>query len=318
MRHILTLCCAAWLACLPLIGRAAPAAPPVHTVNKAVAVVNGEMITQFDLEMASIPALMQEGLDPRDPANAGQVQEVMRRTLDTMIVDILIVQEAERLKIAATEGDVQSELKEMVERSGMPEEELFRQLTQQGMTRQQVLDRLRKRVLQQRLMANMVNRKVIVTKEEVARYFEEHGNSVNVGGEVEFAVLVYAPRVKSSDWADRLKAGKVTFEDVVKRVSVGPRPEEGGRMDRMRWDEVLPLVRMHLEDLKPGQVSAVFNLDGLDTQCKLIADHKGKQLTTLEEAAPLIEDRLRTPKLEERFKEYLAQLRAKARVEIRL
>ena len=318
MRHILKLFCAIWLMCLPLAGHAARAVPPALTVNKTVAVVNGEMITLFDLEMASTPALMQAGLDPNKPADEGEVKAVMRKTLDTMIIDILIVQEAERLKISASEGDVQAELQQMMERSKMSEEQLFRQLARQGMEKQQVFDRLRKRVLQQRLMANMINRKVIVTKDEIAKYFAQQGGSISVGDEVEFAVLVYAPQVRSSDWASRLKAGKVTFEEAVRRVSVGPRREEGGRLERGPWDEVMPEIRPHLEKLAPGQISEVFTMDGLDTQLKLIADHKGKQLTTLEEASPVIEDRLRVPKLEERFKEYLTQLRTKARVEIRL
>lgn len=318
MRYLLTLCWAIGLVCLPLLGQAAPYVPPSHTMNKAVAVVNGEMITQYDLEMASVPMLMQERLDPRNPANADKVKEVMRKTLETMIVDILVVQEAERLKVGATDSDVQAELKQMVERSKMPEDELFRQLAQQGMDKQQVLDRLRKRVLQQRLMANMVGRKVIVTKDEIAKYYAQHGNSISIGGSVEFAVLIYAPQVKSSDWSGRVQSGKVSFEEAVRRVSVGPGRKEGGRLPKMPWEEVVPQVRVQLEKLQPGQISEVFTMDGLDTQLMLIADHKGKQLTTLEEASPVIEERLRAPKLEERYKDYLAQLRKKALVEIRL
>jgi hypothetical protein len=104
----------------------------------------------------------------------------------------------------------------------------------------------------------------------------------------------------------------------VSRVSIGPRRQEGGRLDRVRLDELQPDIRMYLQGLEPGQITEVFRKDGLDTQLKLIAEHVGKLFTTLEEAAPVIEGRLRGPRLDERFKEYLAQLRAKARVDIRL
>jgi peptidyl-prolyl cis-trans isomerase SurA len=294
------------------------AAPPSRAVNKAVAVVNGELITQFDLELASTPAMMKERLNPRDPSAAGKVQEIMRATLETMIADVLIVQEAERLKISASDADVKAELKQMVESTKMPEDELFRQLAQQGMDRPSVLDRLRRRILQQRLMANMVGRKVVVTKDEIAKYFEQHTGDIRTGGWVEFAVLVYTPQVKAADWAARMKAGKVSFEEAVRQVSVGPNRAEGGRLPRRPWDGVLPQLRTRLERLGPGQMSEVFAMEGLDTQLKLLAEEKGRQFTTLEEAAPVIEERLRDAKLEERYKEYLAQLRAKALVEIRL
>jgi peptidyl-prolyl cis-trans isomerase SurA len=291
---------------------------PSRAVNKAVAVVNGEMITQFDLELASTPAMRRERVNPRDPSAAGKMQEIMRATLETMITDILIVQEAERLKISATDADVQGELKQMVESTKMPEDELFRQLALQGMDKPSVLDRLRRRVLQQRLMANMVGRKVVVTKDEIAKYFEQHASDITTGGWVEFAVLVYSPQVKAADWAARMKAGKVSFEDAVRQVSVGPNRAEGGRLPKRPWDGVLPQLRTRLERLEPGQVSEVFTMEGLDAQIKLVAEEKGRQFTTLEEAAPVIVERLRAVKTEERYKEYMAQLRAKALVEIRL
>jgi peptidyl-prolyl cis-trans isomerase SurA len=317
-RHLFTLCCVILLACPPLIGHAASPAPPARAVNKVVAVVNGEMITQFDLELAAMPAIVDARLDPRNPSDADKVQDIMRQALERMISDTLLVQEAERMKISASEADVQDELKRMVENGNLPEEELFGHLARQGMDRPAVLERLRRRVLQQRLMGNMVNRKVIVTKDDVAKYFEQHKGEISVGGWVEFAVLAYGPQTKAADWAARMKAGKVTFEEAVRQVSVGPNREQGGRLERMSPNSALAPIRMRLEQLEPGQVSEVFDLNGVNTQIKLVAEEKARQLETLEEAAPVIEERLRLAKLEERYKEYLAQLRAKALVEVRL
>lgn len=317
MRYIVACCCVMLLlAGLPERGHAATEIP-TQTVNRVVAVANGEIITMFDLEMASTPDLMQARLDPRNPANAERVQEILRKNLETMITDILVVHEAERLKIGASPADVDAELQQMVKRSNMSEEELLGQLSKQGMSREQVRERLRKRVLQQRLMANMVGRKVIVSKDEVAEYFAKHG-SVSTGGSVDFAVLVYSPKVKALDWAARIRAGKISFEDAVSKVSVGPNRTSGGRLAPMKMAETIPLVRAQLENLRPGQVSEVFELDGMKTQIKLLHEDKGTVYATLEEAAPIIEERLRGPKLEERYKEYLEQLRKKALVDIRL
>ncbi len=304
---------------VPCVGRSAPAPEPESlTVNRVVAVVNGEMISSFDLEMASAPDLMQARIDPRDPKNRDRVQEVMRETLEKMIVDIIVVQEAERMKISASERDVDNELENMAKRAKLSTEELLEQLGRQGMKPEQVRDRLRKRLLQQRLLSNMVGRKVVVSKDEVAKRFAELGNEFTLPGEVRFAVLVYAPPAPAEEFAKAIKSGQISFEEAVKRASIGPRRDQGGHLDAMKENEVAPALRPHLEGVQPGQITDIFVMDGMKTQLKLLERIPGRRLTDLEEAAPYVEEALRTPRLEQRYKDYLDQLRKKAIVDIRL
>lgn len=67
-------------------------------LNKVAAVVNGQVITMFDLQKNALPDLMRSRLNPDKPADAKQVDAVFRKVLDMMIMDILIAQEAKRLK----------------------------------------------------------------------------------------------------------------------------------------------------------------------------------------------------------------------------
>ena len=291
--------------------------PESMTVNRVVAVVNGEMISSFDLEMAATPDLMQARVNPRDPKNAARVEEIMHATLEKMIADIIVVQEAERMKINSQEKDIDTELENMAKRSKLTIEELLKELERQGMKPEQVRDRLRKRIIQQRLLATMVGRKVVVSQEEVAKRFAEMGNVFALPGEVRFAVLIYAPSAPAEEFAKGIGQGHITFEEAVKRASIGPRRDKGGHMDLMKADDVLPALRPHLEGMTPGQISNIFVMDGMKTQLKLLERVPGKRLTTFAEAAPYVEEQVRQPRLEQRYKEYLEQLRKKAIVDNR-
>ena len=71
-----------------------------------------------------------------------------------------------------------------------------------------------------------------------------------------------------------------------------------------------------LSTMKPGEVTSLIDINGLQGQLKLINIIKGEP-QTLETLTPYIEEILREPKLEERFKEYTDQLRKRAVVDIR-
>jgi len=316
--HILGAALLFGLFCLPGLAAFAASQPETLTVNRIVAVVNGEMISQFDLEMASTPDLMQARIDPRNPANADKVQEVMRGTLEKMITDIIVVQEAERMHISAPERDVTAELEGMAKRARLEVPELLEQLDKQGMKEDMVRDRLRKRILQQRLLANMVGRKVIVSQDEVAKEFASMGGVYTLPGQIAFAVLIYPPNMDAAAASKDIAAGKISFEEAVKRVSMGPRRAQGGKLDAMPENDVAPPLRAAMEGVAVGGITKVFDYEGMKTQLKVLERIDGKRLTSLEEAAPYVEEKLREPRLQQRYKDYLDQLRKKALVEIRL
>lgn len=51
-------------------------------INKVAAVVNGQVITMFDLQKNAVPDLMRARINPNDPAQAKAVDAVLRKALD--------------------------------------------------------------------------------------------------------------------------------------------------------------------------------------------------------------------------------------------
>ena len=281
--------------------------PVRAAINGVAAVVNGEMITAFDLQAETAPEAMRRGLNPKDPNQAAAIEELTKATLERMINNIILTQEAQRLKISVGDSEVDNEIQQIMSRNKMTPEEFQRQLQIQRTTEKDFRERIRSSILRNRLLANMVGRKVIVTKEEIADYYNQHKQTFMNNQKVRFAVIVYPPTENAEAQAARIRSGKLSFEQAARQVSVGPRAQEG--LD--------PTWQDRLSQLKPGDVSGLFEVNnGLKGQLKLLSMESGDG-QTLEEATPQIERILREPKLQERFREYSEQLRKRAVVEIR-
>lgn len=301
-----------------LCASGAVAAP---AVNKIAAVVNGEMITLYDLTAATAPAMLRAGVDPKNPAHQDKLKAIQQAVLEEMIMDIVIAQEGERLKLSVAPNEVDREIKATKDRMKLTDEEFNKQLRLQGLSEDALRDRMKKNILKNKLLTTMVARKVVVTKEEIEQYYRDHKGAIPTGESVRFALLIYPPNANAEAIGKRILAGNQSFEAVAREMSIGPKAEVGGDVGELPWQDIAPVVREQLMNLKGGQVSPVFPLDTFRAQVKLLssgAQSEAKAVELDERARAQIESVLREPKLEERYKEYTDQLRKRARVDIRL
>lgn len=296
-------------------------------VNRTVAVVNGEMVTSYDLSMLVGQELLRMKLDPKKPADQPAIKALEQQVLDQIVNEIVVAHEAERLNVVVDDAEVDNEVKRVQMGSQMDDAAFEKELKQRGTDLPGFRKRIRNSILRNRLLAGMVGRKIIVSKEEIAAYYEQHGGMINTGqssgGQAQVAVLVYRNEADAKSWGSRVKSGKVAFGKAVREVSVGPMRESGGLLGFMSLEDMAPALRAQVQKLKAGQVSDPFRMDGVLAQVRLLetrqaAAGSGGSHMSLEEATPIIERILREPRLQERYNEYTEQLRKKAVVDIRL
>ena len=282
-------------------------------INKTVAVVNGEIITLFDLQAETAPEIFRQQLNPNNPADKAKVEKAI---LEGMISNLILTQEAERLHVNVGKDEVESEYHNFIAKSQLTPEEFQYQLELQHLTEDSFKERIRSSILRSRLLGAMVGRKIVVTKKEIEDYYQKNHDKLKNNNQLQLAILVYPPDINAKDWAARIKSGSVSFEEVVKKVSVGPKAKEGGDLGSIDIEDLNPEWLEQLSTMKPGEVTSLIDINGLQGQLKLINIIKGEP-QTLETLTPYIEEILREPKLEERFKEYTDQLRKRAVVDIR-
>lgn len=301
-------------------------AAPAGNVSRIAVVVNGDMITVRELDKAAAPELENRKLDPTKAGDAAQIDAIKRQVLDSMISEKILMQEADKLGIKVSDEMVAEELNRFIAESQLAPEEFMRQMTKQGMTQETMNDRMRRNIVSQMLIGRMVVSKVVVTDKEIADYYRQHMTDMP-SGQVRVALVVYPAGEDAAAWAARIASGKTRFEDVARQVSVGPNPEGGGDLGFMAVEELAPILRQEVENLKEGQVSKLFDLQVNKAQMRLVEvtspevapDVAKEMANAMPDAATAtrIEEMLRQPRLEARFKEYTDQLRAKALVDIR-
>ena len=289
-------------------------------LNKVAAVVNGQVITMFDLQKNALPDIIRSGLNPENPANAKQVDTVFRKVLDLMIMDILIAQEAKRLKVSISPSEIDNEIAKLMQGRNMTKQQFEEQLARQKSSVAELRGNIEKTLLRQKIMSMEVGRKVVVTPEEIQTYYEAHKSTMYDRSGLHMGVLVYSPKVNAAAIAAQIRTGTLTFEEAALKYSIAPNKEKGGDMGPVEWDRLNPEWEGRLTKMKPGDVTEVFDLQGHKAQVHLFRPGGSSELKilTLEEAKPQIDAILRQPKAMERFDDYTGQLRKKAVIDIRL
>lgn len=309
-----TLC----LSLLLALGMLCPAqAAPVAGI---AAVVNGDIITVRQLDRAVEPEIAARGLNPENSGDAAQIEALRSQTLEGMINEKILMQEADRLGISISDERVEAELDRFVADSQLSREEFMRQLSRQGLTMDKMRERLRGTLVAQQLIGRMVVSKVVVTEEEINEYYRQHMGDLP-SGQVRFGLLIYPAGEDAEAWAGLIASGRESFEDVARKVSVGPNAQEGGDMGFMNVEDLAPALRREVESLKKGQVSGVFDMQVNKAQVRLtdVVSEGEAPLPAGPDAAVAarIEEILKGPRLDARFREYTEQMRNRALVDIR-
>lgn len=290
-------------------------------VNKVAAVVNGKVITMYDLQKTALPDLIRARINPNDPKQSKEMDLILRKALDSMIMDILLEQEGVRLKATVSESDVDEELATIMKTNGLTKAQFEQRLAAQKISLKELRDNLRKKILRQKIMGQEVGRKVVVTNKEIEDYYKAHKNEIFRRDGLHMALLVYPRNVNASSIAAQIASGALSFPDAARRYSIAPNKDKGGDMGPVEWDRLNPEWNERLSKMKPGDVTDIFTINnGFKAQVYLFrpgATGPDAPLT-LDEARPIIDGILRRPKAMERFDDYTRQLRSRAVIDIRL
>lgn len=292
-------------------------APAREVVDRIVAVVNGEVITLFELNQRFRPFVEQfQGRELQDEEKR-ILLEGKHRLLDRMVDEILLRQEAKRLEISVTDLEVQTQLRQIRERSGMTESQFQERLTLEGSTREQYERQLRDEMLRHRLLSFMVRRKVVITSDEVRAYYEANPEDFFQQRQVQLGLILFSSVDTAEEVRSMITSGELPFAEAARRYSQGPGAEQGGDVGMVVWRNLSPEWRSALEPLRVGDISAVVLIQDRPALFKLLDEETGER-KALADVEDQIRESLMEPRLEERYDEYIAHLRQRALIDIRL
>jgi peptidyl-prolyl cis-trans isomerase SurA len=219
--------------------------------------------------------------------------------------------------MTVSDVEIKNQVETLKQQNGLTEEQFLDQLKLQEMTRKDYEDKVKKDIMRQRLIGAMVQRKVVITQEEMQRYYEQHKDEFSEEKKVELALIMVDPDFDIRELRGRIQAGDVSFGQAASQYSLGPGADQGGEIGEVRWADLRDSWKEVLRGLDEGDISEPFDLNGNQALLRILNLVSG-DAPPFEEVQARIRDILYRPRVEERFQEYMDGLRTKAVVDIRM
>ena len=242
-----------------------PAGPQITGVDRIVAVVNDDIITETELQRRLVQTKNQLAIEkiniPPDPI-------LTKQLLERMIVERLQLQLAARLGIRAGEQDVDRAIKIIAARNKMDVERFTEMLKEQGFELEAFRSQLRDQVTVQQLLEREINNRVTVGEAEIASFME--GKEAVKAPNVEYNLSHIFVAIPESASPEQIKAARERadrvhneledngdFQRAAVTYSQGPEALNGGQIGWRKAGQLPDLFLKALDKLEPGHFSAV-------------------------------------------------------------
>ncbi|HBA87348.1 MAG TPA: peptidylprolyl isomerase [Geobacter sp.] len=300
-----------------------PALSQAKQVDSIAAIVNEDIITTVDVDKEYLQ--MQKEAEKLPPSEKmGLRSAAVNRLVDKKLIE----QKIRELDIKVTDEDVKLAIEDVKKQNGMSQETLEQALAAQGLSLAQYRVQLKEQLERLRLMSQEVRSKIQVGEREMREYYE--ANRANYGGSETFHArhiffkvdkkggpedLAKAQALANSVLA-QARAGK-DFAELAKQYSQDPAAaKDGGDLGSFRKSDMLPEIGDTVAALKPGEVSSLVTSPAGIHIIKL-EERKQETGKPFEEVKDSIEELLYKKKSDERFAQWLKDLRSSAAIEIR-
>ena len=240
-------------------------------IDRVVALVNGEMISLYELHERMKPfaeKVKNSGysLAEQRPLLFQLREEKLRELIDEKLAD----QEIERLGIVVKESEVDAAIERFKQVNRLNDQSLKESLSLQGFAVDTFRERIKKQLLRVVLVNREVRTKIVVTDEDIEQYYNTHLEKFGSDARYHLknilkAITPGAGKQKLLIYQE-LKALRQSistvddFEAAAKAYSDAPNRNDGGEIGE------LPLVlsgpiREAILKLKPGEVSKIVETD---------------------------------------------------------
>ncbi len=308
-----------------------PARPSsgAEIIDRIVAIVNGDIITLSELEKAS--RIFYENMKAQAMKTGRELpplSELRKQVLNFLIDKKLTEQESQRLGITVTDQDVDNAINNLLKDKGISRMELIEGLKKEGKTLDDLRNEIRENIQRARLINRAVKSKIVVTDEEVEKFYEEHKDQFSQKEKWHLRVIFLPFPVNPTDrdrqevlrLARKLKAqieGGASFAALAREYSQGPGAKEGGDVGYLSPDDLDPKLAKYISALSPGEVSEPAETEDGIYLFKLEDIQEGGS-KTFKNAKNYIRHLLYQREVNKRYMEWLQELRKRSYIKINL
>ena len=307
---------------LPFSLCAAPLPVPLTSI---VAVVNDDIITSWEVNQAMQP-LVREA-EKKAPLTDAARRELRSNVITGLIDKKLAEQKIKELNIKVSDDELRQSIEDVKKQNNLTQEALVAALATQGLTYEQYKSQLRDQLERLRLVSQEVKSKIQVGDQEMRDYYEAN-KSLYTEEESYRARHIYIkiPKNATDEQLDALTArveailketqGPVDFAVLASKYTEDATAKDGGSLGVFKMGDMQGEFVQLLERLKPGDVSGIIKTPSGFHIVKLEERIPGR-VKSFEEVKPDIEERLYKKKSDERFNQWLVEMKKEATIEIR-
>lgn len=306
------LCTVFLLLCLVIPGTGA-----TEVMDRIIAIVNDDIITLKEAEKHVRVEKEGKFVSVNEYLTNLRLQE----KIDLLIDDVLIRQQAKKLKIEVSDKEVDAIIENIKKQYLIDDQELRQKLKEDNISYEDFLTGLRGNVLKGRLLSRVISPEVKVSQEDLRQYYEKHKDEFTDEEYRLQQVFVSGQRSESqkriSEAYDLLQTGR-PFEAVVLQYSDDTSSAAaGGDIGYVKKADLIPQLRSVVGFLSPGVYSSIVTTPYGFHILKVVEKKRGETLT-FEMAKDSIHEKIVQEESEKRYKDYLAKLRKGSYIEVKI
>lgn len=305
----------------------APPEGPRTPVDRVVAMVNGDVVTMYELEQRA-------GLEwdrvERLPAGAEHDRArkaALRRSFEVILAEKLFENEAKNLEIDIGDAQVEAAIADIKKRNNFDDAQLDRALGEQGLDRPTFKAQVKKELTSFSVLQYKVRSRVKVSDEDLRAFYQAHPQEFAGEEEVRarHVFLPLAPDAPATEVArvgaeaERLRARLASGEDfaaIARTFSKAPTAADGGELPWLKRGQIQKALEDAIFPMKVNELSRPIRTEtGVHLVQVLEKRRAGR---TFEDAKEEIRSRLLEEQGDTYRAQYLADLKKDALVETRI
>ncbi|MFO7707727.1 MAG: peptidylprolyl isomerase [Desulfobacterales bacterium] len=295
-------------------------------VDRIVAVVNEDVITLHDVDLALRPYLENFKAQGGAADTPQSIVRLRRDVIDNLIDAKLTEQEVKRHSISVSEEEIDQHIAQIKKAHNVGDEEIRAMLTGQGVSMEDYRRDIKGLLQRTKLVNREVRSRVVVTQDEAAAYYDQH--RAKYGGSRKYHIwnlfvrmppnATPAQREAAQDELKaalgELRAGR-SFEEVARMHADRAGGVQGGDLGSFRIEELTPQLREVVKPMKPGEVSALVESE-FGYQVIYVQDLQDSPGRPLSEVEAEIMDTLYRDRVDGKIKAWLSDLRRRSHIKV--
>ncbi|GIW22795.1 MAG: foldase protein PrsA [Candidatus Sericytochromatia bacterium] len=253
--------------------------------------------------------------DFNSPSGANILSEIQKNTLDNLINNKLLIQEAKKLDITVDRQEIQNRIDEIKKNNFNNDEKSFKDaLKANGLTLSILKNSINEELLIEKVKNKILDDKFKTTDKELRDYYEKNKDLFDKKEKVKASHILVKDEKLANEILDKINKGE-DFSKLAEKYSEDPGSKnKGGDLGFFAKGQMVPEFEKVAWDLKLNEVSKPVKTQFGFHIIKKTGFEKAEKFD-FEKSKKEVENKLKEQKKTEILKNYIEELRKNAKIE---